>query len=219
MTQASKNRANILNSAELKELLGPPPVLSSENPKAYDEICARLMECLEPRDFMEQLLIKQLIDDTWDVMRYGRHKSLAIERKARQFREFQAKRAKALAEMRPAESQPYPANELGRMHELEDKIENTANDVDAILDKPMAELDHARALEKSVVYQLQLDQLLNTAIARRDDALEQLERYRRGSGKRLRKGSDEIIDAEFNDVAQESKDLAPPLVPSSEGGQ
>ena len=146
-------------------------------------------------------------------------RALAIERRARQLREFQAKRAKALAQMKPEGSQPYPANELGRMDELEDKIEDTVNDVDAILDKPMAELDHARALEKGVVYHLQLDQLLNTAIARRDDALEQLDRYRRGSGKRLRKASDEIIDAEFNDVAQESKDLAPPLVPSSEGGQ
>ena len=105
------------------------------------------------------------------------------------------------------------------MDELEDTIENTVDDVDAILDRPMAELDHARALEKGVVYHLQLDQLLNTAIARRDDALEQLERYRRGSGKRLRKASDEIIDAEFNDVAQESEDLAPPLVPAGEGSQ
>jgi hypothetical protein len=146
---------------------------------------------------MEQLLIKQLIDDTWEAMRYARHKSLAIERRARQLREFQAKRAKALAQTKPEGSQPYPANELGRMHELEDKIEDTVNDVDAILDKPMAELDHARALETSVIYHLQLDQLLNTAIARRDDALEQLDRYRRGSGKRLRKASDEIIDAEF----------------------
>ena len=121
--------------------------------------------------------------------------------------------------MQRAGSAPYPATELGRMHELEDTIENTVNDVDAILERPMAELDHARALEKSIEYYLQLDQLFNTAVARRDDALEQLERYRRGSGKRLRKASDEIIDAEFNDVAQESKDLAPPLVPSSEGSQ
>jgi uncharacterized protein YicC (UPF0701 family) len=216
MTQEIQNKANIVNSAELKELLGPPPVLSSENAKAYDEIAARLMECFGPRDFMEQLLIKQLVDDTWDSMRYARHKSLGIERKARQLREFQAKRAKALAQMRRSGSAPYPATELGRMYELEDTVENTVNDVDAILDRPTAELDHARALEKSIVYHLQLDQLLNTAVARRDDALEQLERYRRGSGKRLRKTSEEIIDAEYNVVAQ-SKDLAPPLVPSSEG--
>jgi hypothetical protein len=57
MTQELQNKANILNSAELKELLGPSPVLSSENAKAYDEMLTRLMECFGPRDFMEQLLI------------------------------------------------------------------------------------------------------------------------------------------------------------------
>jgi hypothetical protein len=219
MTQELVNRANIINSAELKELLGPPAVLSSEDVKAYDEILARLMECLGPRDFMEQLLIKQFVDGTWDVMRYTRHKSLAIERKARQLREYQVKRDKMQSQMKHKGSQPYPATELGRMNELEDTIENTGNDVDAILDRPTAELDHARALEKSIVYHLQLDQSLNTAVARRDDALVQLERYRRGLGKRLRKASEEIIDAEFNDVGHESKDPTPPLVPSSEGRQ
>jgi hypothetical protein len=217
MTQELQNKANIINSAELKELLGPPPVLSSEDMKAYDEILARLMECFGPRDFMEQLLIKQWVDENWETMRYARHKTLGIERKARQFREFQAKRAKAQAQTQRVGSAPYPANELGRMHELEDKIENTANDVDAILDRPTAELDHARALEKSIVYHLQLDQLLNTAVVRRNDVLEQLERYRRGSGKRRK--ADEIIDVEFKDVAEISKDPAPPLVPSSEDSQ
>jgi hypothetical protein len=219
VTQELQSKANIINSAELKELLGPPPVLSSEDGKAYDEIAARLMECLEPRDFMEQLLIKQFVDSTWDTMRYARHKTLGIERKARQIREFQAKRAKGQAQMQRAGSAPYPATELGRMHELEDTIENTANDVDAILDRPTAELNHARALETSIVYHLQLDQLLNTAVAKRNDALEQLERYRRGSGKRLRKASDRIIDAEFNEVAHGSEDPAPPLVPASENSQ
>ena len=104
------------------------------------------------------------------------------------------------------------------MDELKETIENTVNDVDAILDRPMAELDHAHALEAGIVYHLQLDQLLNTAVVRRNDALEHLERYRRGSGKR-RKASEEIIDVEFKDIAQDCKDPAPPLVPSSEGSQ
>jgi hypothetical protein len=224
MTQELMTRANIINSAELRELLGPPPVLSSENVKAYDEMLARFLECLEPRDFMEQMLIKQLADCTWDIKRYTRHKTLAVDRKFRQLRENQAKRAKILAQMKAAKSgkagnDGYPAGELGRMEELEDTVDNTANDVDAILERPAVELDHARALEAGIVYHLQLDQSLNTAVARRDDALEQLERYRRGLGKRRRKAAEEIIDAEFNDVAQESKDPAPPLVPSSEGSQ
>jgi hypothetical protein len=217
MTQL-QNKVSILNSSELKELLGPPPVLSSEDRKVYDEIMARLMECLDPKDFLEQLLIKQFVDSNWEVTRYTRHKTLGIERKARQIREAQAKHAKAQAQMKRVGTAPHPANELGRMDELENTIENTVNDVDAILDRPTAELNHARALEIGVVHHLQLDQLLNTAIARRDDALAQLERYRRGLGKRLQKAAEEIIDAEFSDVAQ-SEDIAPPLAPAAEGAQ
>jgi len=89
-----QKRSNVANLAELRELLGPPPVLSTENAKAYDEIATRLMECLAPADFLEQLLIKQLADCTWEIMRYTRHKTLAIERKFQQHREFQVKHAK-----------------------------------------------------------------------------------------------------------------------------
>ena len=39
-----QKRPNVADLAELRELLGPPPALSTENAKAYDEIMARLME-------------------------------------------------------------------------------------------------------------------------------------------------------------------------------
>jgi hypothetical protein len=34
--------------AQLRVLFGPPPVLSSENAKAYDEMLHRFIECFEP---------------------------------------------------------------------------------------------------------------------------------------------------------------------------
>jgi hypothetical protein len=225
VTHELQNRSSSIKLAELGELLGPPPVLSTENAKAYDEVLARLMQCLAPRDFMEQILIKQLTDCTWEMMRYTRHKTLAIEHKVRQRLEFQAQRAKAAAQNRDAqarglaESDHEPATELGRMSKLEDMVENVVHDVDAILLKPPVELDHVRALEAAIAYHGKLDQLLNAAVARRNDVLEQFERYRHGWGKRLRKASDEIIDAEFNDAEPEPKEVAAPLAPSIEGSK
>jgi hypothetical protein len=217
MSKELQNRATILNSAELKELLGPAPVLTTENAKAYDEILSRLMLCYAPRDFMDQLLIKQLADSTWEIMRYMRHKTLGIERKSRQSRELQALRAKTRTErISKLRGDRQPATEIGRLYELENTVENTVADVDEILENPEEELQHARALEENVAYYLQLDQLHNAAIVRRDDTLEQLERYRNGYGRRPRKASGEIIDAEFNDSVQETKDVGQSLVPSSE---
>jgi hypothetical protein len=134
---------------------------------------------------MEQMLIKQLADCIWDIERYVRHKSLSIECKYRELRELQARRAKTLAQRKDAQKNklavPEPATALGRMSELEITIDDSVENVDAILEKPAAELDHARALEASIVYHLQLDHAYCTAIARRDDTLEQIERYHRSN--------------------------------------
>jgi hypothetical protein len=218
-----KSTATIL--AELKDLFGPPPVLSTENAKAYDEIMLRLIECFAPRDFMEQLLMKQLTDCTWDMKRYTCHKTLSIERKFRQRLGFLAKRVKAAAQnadgqaRRPAEGDGKPVTELVRMYDLEDFVHSTVQDVDAILERLPAELDHARALEAAIEYHARLDELLNTAIARRNDVLDQLERYRRGLGGSLRKVSNEIIDAEFSVAELEPTENEVPLAPSIEEGK
>jgi len=216
-----QKKPNLAKLAELRELLGPPPVLSTENAKAYDEIVARLIESLMPQDFLEQLLIMQLADYTWEIMRCTRHKTLAIERKFQQHREFQARRAKIAAQNRDklrslAQSDRKPVTEIGRMLELEDVFDGGVEDVDEILNHPPVELDHARAFEANIVYEGQLDQLQNSAVGKRNDVLEQLERYRHGLGRRARKASDEIIDVEFNDAEPKSKQVEAPLVQSIE---
>jgi hypothetical protein len=206
--------------AELKDLFGPPPVLRTEDPKAYDGIMLRLIQCFAPRDFMEQLLMKQLTDQTWDMKRYTHHKTLSIERKFLQRLGSLAKRAKAAGQKqdgqarKPIEGDGQPLTELVRMYDLEDFIQGTVQDVDAILERLPAEFDHARALEASIDYHTRLDELLSTATARRNDALDQLERYRRGLGGLLRKASDEIIYAQCS--VEELTTNESPLAPSIE---
>lgn len=205
-----RKATNLANLAKLRELLGPPPVLSTENAKAYDEIMARFIQCHEPRDFMEQMFIKQLTDFTWEIIRYTRHKPLAIERKFQDVQKFQAKRAKAAAQNRARQVGPNgPARtDVERMLQLEDVVDSAVEDVDEILMRPPIELDHARAFEGAIAYYQRLDQLLNTAVARRNDVLDQLERYRCGLGRRLRKISDEIIDTEFHQTGTVSPQAA-----------
>jgi hypothetical protein len=222
MAHEVQKKSSNINLAELAEMFGPPPVLRTESPKAYEEMLDRLMQCHAVQDFMEQALIKHLTDCTWEIKRYTRHKTLAIERKFRQLRELEAKRAKAVEQNREAQSSRPPASdgtsatELARMYALEDLVENAPCDVDAILAKPHVELGYNRALEAAIAYHGDLDNLLNAAVTRRNDVLEQLERYRHGLGKRLRKASDAIIDAEFNDADPDPMKVAAPLAPSIE---
>jgi hypothetical protein len=183
--------------AELRRLLGAPPVLSTENAQSYDEIMGRLMECLAPRDFMEQMLIKELTDCTWEMARYTRQKTLAMERGFREHLRFPGQ--DALAE-RLAEQDREP-------HHVRD---GAIDEADALA----VELDHARALEMTLGYHERVDRLLVTAAARRNNVLDQIERYRDRLGHRLRQVSDTIIEAGSFAAEAQPKQLAAPLVPS-----
>jgi hypothetical protein len=189
MSQQEKRiAANLRKLAEMKELAGAPPVLSSESVAAYDKMMLRFIECFMPRDFMEQMLIKHLTDSTWEINRYTRHKPMQMERKFNQLLEHRAQRAKAAA----AQNKQAQAGTLAGANREE---------VEAILRQSPTELDHAEALEHGIDYAERLDKMLNAATARRDDVLEQLDR-REGLGRYLRGVSDEIIDGDCSNSGQ-----------------
>ena len=92
--------------SELKKLLGPPPVLASENLEAYDTILSRLMEAMKPDDFLVETLVVDLADLTWEIIRYKRHKTLVVERKRlgqQQAQEYWNKRRRERLDARPLE--------------------------------------------------------------------------------------------------------------------
>ena|SRR5215510_6343431 len=91
------------NFAKLRELFGPPPVLSTENQKAYDDLTMHLLQVFRPHDLIELMYIRQLADITWEIVRYTRHKTLAIDRKFRARLEFQAKRERGRARLKESQ--------------------------------------------------------------------------------------------------------------------
>jgi hypothetical protein len=131
---------------------------------------------------MEQMLIKHLTDNTWEMNRYTRHKPMQMERKFKQLLEHRAQRVKAAAQNKQAQ-----AGTLAGANREE---------VEAILRQSPTEADHAEALEHGIDYAERLDKQLNEATARRDDVLEQLQRHREALGRYLRGVSDDIIDGE-----------------------
>jgi hypothetical protein len=147
---------NLRVLAEIKELCGPPPVLSSESVEAYYKVMFRLIEAFMPRDFMEQMFLKHLTDYTWEIIRYTRQRTLNMERKFQQL---------------------LKSRSQGRE-----------------IDQSPTEYDHAEAHEHGIGYDERLDKLLNSAILRRDDVLQQWERYRDGLGRYLQAVSDDIIN-------------------------
>lgn len=202
------NKATEMAVAELRELFGPSPVLSSEDQNAYDEITARLTKCYAPVDVMELMWMRQLADATWEIVRYSRHKTLAVDREFRKHREFQVKRAQKLKDRREAradeqaERQSQPATQLDRVMNLSETVDTSIHDVDEILNQPPDELDHARAVEGTFDYLERLDRQIRNAMARQDKALGLLSQYRDDLGARLRKASARIIEMDVGAVAE-----------------
>ncbi len=212
-----------LSKAQLREfsaLLGSAPVLTTESENNYTEIWQKLVESIAPADFMELLLVRQVQNETWKIMRYSRHQTIAIERRFRQSEEFQTRRRNeqlvkrnALAEQF-AEKTGRPASEFSQLLRLENVVSSVLEEVDDILERTPSEFDHNHALEQGIVFEEQLDRLINSALRRRNDALEQLEIYRHGLGKRWRDISDGIIDAEMTEISEPAKQIvAPGLAP------
>ena len=241
MTKNLKTTSPAKTLAKLKKLFGPPPVLSSEDRKAYDTIMARFMECLEPRDFIEQMFVKDLTNSTWDVRRYSRHMSLVIEREHQRHQDMEEKRRQkerklksAIAEQLDAAKEASraketehvgetgraeqadhagaPTTQFERKLELEWVIDSSIPDVDEIVLAPAEECDHAKALQSGIDYFEQLDHLRSVAIARRNDVLRQIDFYRQGLGQHLRRVSDEIIDAVFSETRSTRRRPLPALM-------
>src|SRR5262245_13463081 len=208
MPKDLKNGSVAKDLAELKKLF-TPPVLTSEDLKAYYTIMTRFLEWLQPRDFVEQIFVKDLTDSTWEIMRYSNHKTLVIEREHERHLEIEAKRrqkekkrkadiaeavrAKAAEretkEAKPDEQAGAPTSQYERWVEHEEVIDGHISDVDEILTSPADELDHAKALQSGIDYFQQLDRLTSVQVARRNDVIEQIEFYRRGLGRDLRRVS------------------------------
>jgi hypothetical protein len=208
--------------------LGAAPVLSSEDARHYNEIWDNLIKRFMPKDFLELLLTRQVQNETWKIMRYTRHQTVAIDRRFQESREFQVKRAneqkarRAAVAKELAEKTGQPATELQRLLDLNDVVMSSLSDVDEILLRPPTEIDHNRALEAGISLHMQLDKLINSAWARRNNALQQLELYREDLGQSWRQISDALVkeDREIITVATaETEELArriasPPMAPA-----
>jgi len=55
--------------SKLSEIFGPPRLLEGEDPKKYDEFLTRISTCVRPADVLEQILVLDVVDLSWEVIR------------------------------------------------------------------------------------------------------------------------------------------------------
>jgi hypothetical protein len=223
MTSTSKRKLTKRNLKKMRAMFGPPPVLRSESHVQYLAIFDRYIEHFDPQDVLEVTLITHLVNDVWLIKRYMRHQTLGIERWHQQSLAFQSQRYKSQDARKErqarekAEAGTLKPTDIAELVHLEDNVDTVRNDVHEIADRRPAELEHNRALEQGSAFQEQLDKWLTTAMVRFNKTFELFEHYREGLGQRLRQVADQIIDADYNEIAPRSEQItAPPLVPSDQ---
>src|SRR5690349_2468402 len=85
---------------EIVEIFGAPPLLSTEDAGAYDDMLAKLAHAVHPGDIITCLLIKDIADKRTEIARYRRQKAALVEKATQHQREGRMER---LQKMRAGE--------------------------------------------------------------------------------------------------------------------
>ena len=194
MTDPSKLAVQDKPTELLKKssLFGPSPLTDGEDARQYDEMQMRFSATIKPKDFLEEMWTRDVVDLTWDILRMRRLKAALLTSVMSEGMD------KILRQLLDWEE----AHELSEAWSARDP--EAIKSVDALLAARglTMELAAARGFEASIGTFERIDQIAMAAEARRNSALRELERHRASLAQALRQASDGVIEAEYQDVKQ-----------------
>jgi hypothetical protein len=181
----------------LERVLGvaAPPLAPGESEAQYLSLAARVVAAAKPRDTIEELLIRDVIDLTWDVLRLRRIKSGIL--KANMNEGVQ----EVMSRLGYGEGPNYAyPREIGQSWAAGDK--SAKKDVARALAAAGLAIDDVTAttLERNIDKFERIERMLASAEARRNNALREIDRHRSAYGAAIRRTLDEVEDVEFRDV-------------------
>jgi hypothetical protein len=168
---------------------GPPALIAGEDPAAYEELRARISAAVKPADFLEEIWVRDVVDLTWDSLRMRRLKvsflmSGKVEGLEMLMRPVWGRRAEEL-------SREAATGNRAAAKEADKHLASMGLDKDA----PVAGVFATR------IYQFErIDRMIMNAEGRRNAALREVDRHRSNLAQALRQASDDVIEAEFEDV-------------------
>jgi hypothetical protein len=208
-----------LNSipADVLEMLGPPPLLSTEDEKLYFAIVAQIARPLPSPDIITWMLIKDLADHRFEIARYRRLKTRLMQWAADQ----ESARRRGLdpdadrTGQQDAEERRHatyivasrgiygndPRFDALVEQELREERERNAakprGSIEAPTAQPLTDDDLVGVFDNWIGAHERIDALLRSAELRFTQALREIERHIFGFGRLLRDDVDTLIDGEF----------------------
>jgi hypothetical protein len=180
-------------SAVLDRVAGiaPAPLLPGEQEAEYATHVARIVAVAQPRDAIEDLLTRDVIDLSWEVLRLRRLKAGLLRGAI----------GSGISEvMYRLGYEEESAGELAANWAAGKKAAQKT--VAAALQKAQLTMEDvmAETLEGKIDSFERFDRLLASSEARRNNARREIERHRAALGAVVRQAIDEVQDAEFRDV-------------------
>jgi hypothetical protein len=185
-------------AAEVQERvigIAPSPLLPGEAEADYVGVAERIITVAQPKDAIEEFLTRDVIDLTWEILRLRRLKA-GLLRASSGGGIF-----KVMHSLGYNERKGYgAATALGARWASGEK--SARDEVAAVLKKAQLSIDDvmAETLESKIDTFERIDRMLASAEARRNNALREIDRHREALGAAMRRGVDEVEDAEFRDV-------------------
>jgi hypothetical protein len=92
VTSMIKSRRGAANSQMVQPgFFADPSLFPGEDASGYKELLAAVTEAMKPRDILETIQVRTVVNSQWDVMRYERIRAYYVQERLKNFSEFEYK--------------------------------------------------------------------------------------------------------------------------------
>jgi hypothetical protein len=166
-----------------------PPLMPGENEGQYTSLAARIVAGARPRDAIEELLTRDVLDLTWEILRLRRVKAGIMSASMHEGVESIMDRLGYDDTVDSAKT--WAAGDKGARKEVTRALAAAGLSMDEVT---------ATTLQLNLETFERIERLLSGAEVRRNNALREIDRHRSAYGAAIRRTLDEIEDVEFRDV-------------------
>jgi hypothetical protein len=188
---------------DLGPLFTQRPLILGEDETLYDELLARVTHAVGPRDIIEDIWVKDVVDEVWEAQRLRRLKAALLRTAGKPHLVRILTTATDPQTERPLTPAGAELSAISCLQgdeqslaEVADMLTDVALDFDAIM---------AQTLSGRIEIIEKIDRLITSSDARRDKALSNVDRRREAFARRLRQIAEDLA----NDPSATPLDRAP----------
>ena len=174
--------------------IAPAPLLTGEDGAEYAKLTSQFLAAAKPRDFIEEILVRDAIDLSWEILRLRRLKAGLLRMACSAGVESVAQKVGCKAAPMISAygfSKDWMSGDTEARKQFDGALKKAGLGMEDVL---------AEALSSKIDAFERIDRMLASSEARRNNALREIDRHRSALGAAVRQAMDEVEDVEFRDV-------------------